>query len=64
MIEREVIRPKLSFDDPKPKRERRAQQLIYMLPSLRDRVDSARGKRSRSEWIERAILRAFEQDAG
>jgi hypothetical protein len=45
-----------SFDDPKPPREKRKQQLIFLLPSVKARIDAVRGKVSRSEWIEIAVL--------
>jgi Ribbon-helix-helix protein, copG family len=45
-----------SFDDPKPPKEKRKQQLVYLLPSIRDAIDRQRAKlgQSRSEWLERA----------
>lgn len=46
----------VNFDDPKPAREKRKMQQIFILPSVRDRVDRIRGKVSRSVWIEQAIL--------
>lgn len=47
----------MNFDDPKPEREKRKQQLIYLLPSVKRAVDRARAKagQSRSEYIERAV---------
>lgn len=45
----------MNFDDPKPEPDKRRQQLIYLRPSLKERIDAERGKVSRSEWIERAI---------
>lgn len=46
-----------SFDDPKPRPEKRKQQIIYLLPSLKTEIDKRRSQagQSRSEWIERAI---------
>jgi metal-responsive CopG/Arc/MetJ family transcriptional regulator len=43
--------------DPKPAHEKRKQQLIYLLPSLKDEIEKQRiaAGQSRSEWIERAI---------
>lgn len=37
-------------------REKRKQQQIFLLPSLKREIDEVRGKVSRSEWIERAIV--------
>lgn len=49
----------ISFDDPKPPREKRVMQQIFLLPSLKQRIDAVRGKVSRSEWIERAAITAL-----
>jgi len=48
-----------SFNDPKPKPEKRKQQLIYLLPSIKEEIDRRRAiaGQSRSEWIERALVR-------
>jgi hypothetical protein len=46
----------MNFDDPKPAPDKRVQQLIYLRPSLKDRIDAVRGRVSRSEWIERACV--------
>jgi Ribbon-helix-helix protein, copG family len=48
-----------SFDDQKPIPEKRKQQLIYLLPSVKAEIDRRRAVagQSRSEWIERALLR-------
>lgn len=48
----------MKFDDPKPTPDKRKQQLIYLRPSLRERIDAQRTIRqeSRSVWIERAIM--------
>jgi hypothetical protein len=45
-----------TFDDPKPPPDTRKPQLIYPRPSLRDRIDRQRGRLTRSEWIERAVM--------
>lgn len=45
----------LSFDDPKPDDTRKMQQ-ISLRPSLKTRIDNTRGRLSRSEWIERAVI--------
>jgi hypothetical protein len=37
-------------------REKRRQQIIYILPSITRDIDAVRGKVSRSEWIEMAIM--------
>lgn len=50
------MRVGLSFDDPKPSKDTRKQVLVFIRPSVKDRIDEARGKLSRSEWIERAVL--------
>lgn len=50
----------MNFDDPKPTREVRKQQLITLLPSLKASIDQRRGRLSRSEWIERAIVAALD----
>lgn len=52
----------LSFDDPKPQVERRKQQLVFMTPSIKARIDTVRGKLPRSHWIERAILKQLERE--
>jgi hypothetical protein len=51
----------MDFDDPKPKAERRKQQLIYLRPSLKVAIDAecARLGQNRSEWVERAIVAAL-----
>lgn len=49
--------PDLSFDDPKPAREKRMMQQIFLLPSVKRRIDAVRGKVSRSEWIEIVVLK-------
>lgn len=54
---------RLSFDDPKPVREKRVIQQIFLLPSLKKTIDVHRGKISRSEWIEHAI-RAYLKSIG
>jgi len=54
--------PRLSFDDPKPPREVRKMQTIFLLPSLKREIDRRRGRLSRSEWIERAILAQLARD--
>lgn len=51
----------MSLDDPKPKPDTRKYQIIYLRPSLKDKIDKQRGARSRSEWIEDAILYWFSQ---
>lgn len=48
--------PRLSFDDPKPEVERRKQVIVFITPSIKARIDAARGKAPRSHWIEKAIL--------
>ena len=50
-----------SFDDPKPANEKRKQQLIYLLPSIKAEIEKRRATagQSRSEWIERAIKAAL-----
>jgi hypothetical protein len=47
----------MNFDDPRPVPEKRSQQMIYLKPSLRQRIDMERAstRESRSAWIERAI---------
>ena len=52
----------ISFDDPKPPAEKRKQQLIYLLPSIKEQIDHLRGKLTRSAWIERAVLEAIRRD--
>jgi len=52
----------LSFDDSKPPAEKRKQQLIYLLPSLKEKIDQLRGKQTRSAWIERVVLAAIRRD--
>lgn len=47
---------KLSFDDPKPEKDTRRMQQISLRPSLKTKIDNERGRMSRSEWIERAII--------
>lgn len=49
----------LSFDDPKPPKDKRKMQQIFLRPSLREEIDKRRGEVSRSEWIERAIQAAL-----
>jgi metal-responsive CopG/Arc/MetJ family transcriptional regulator len=53
------------FDDPKPPAEKRKQQLIYLLPSLKAEIEKRRiaAGQSRSEWIERAIRAALARKA-
>lgn len=48
----------MNFDDPKPESDKRKQQLIYLRPSLKEKIDRARAVRqeSRSVWIERAVF--------
>ncbi|MDE2104459.1 MAG: ribbon-helix-helix protein, CopG family [Patescibacteria group bacterium] len=49
---------------PAPRKpEKRRQQLIYLLPALKIRIDNRRHElgQSRSEWIERAIVRELER---
>jgi hypothetical protein len=46
----------LSFDDPKPEADTRKMQQISLRPSLKAKIDAERGRMSRSEWIERAII--------
>ena len=52
-------------DDPKPD-DKRKQQLIYLRPSLKDRIDQQRAIRqeSRSVWIERAIQLLLTKEKG
>lgn len=45
-----------TFDDPKPPPDTRKQQIVYLRPSLRERIEQQRGRLTRSEWIERAIM--------
>lgn len=54
-----------SFDDPKPIQEKRKQQIIYLLPSLKAEIDKRRfdAGQSRSEWIERVIRAALAKPA-
>lgn len=52
---------KLSFDDDKP-RDKRVMQTIYLAPSLKAEIDRLRGKITRSEWIERAIVAKLKAD--
>lgn len=40
-----------------PDPDTRTAVLCYIRPSIKAQVDTARGKLSRSAWIERAILR-------
>ena len=51
-----------SFDDPRPDREKRRQQIIYLLPSLRTELDILRAvtRYSRSEFIERLLREALD----
>jgi post-segregation antitoxin (ccd killing protein) len=55
----------VSFDDPKPQPEKRKQQIIYLLPSLKDEVEKRRREAGQnlSEWIERAIKAALAKPA-
>jgi hypothetical protein len=48
----------MNFDDPKPESDKRKQQLIYLRPSLKARIDAHRAVRqeSRSVLIERAVM--------
>lgn len=52
----------MNFDDPKPRPDNRKQQLIFLRPSLRVRIEAVRGDMSRSAWIERAILAALQRE--
>lgn len=37
-------------------------QQIFLLPSVKGRIDAVRGKVSRSEWIERAVLEVLKRE--
>jgi len=54
---------KLSFDDPKPEKEKRKQQIIFLLPSLKMEIDKLRGRLPRSAWIERAIINEIQRNS-
>jgi len=44
-------------DDPTPSPDKRKQLIIYLRPSLKEKIDKLRADRqeSRSVWIERAV---------
>jgi hypothetical protein len=54
----------MNFDDPQPPSDKRVMQLIYLRPSLKDRIDNERGRQSRSEWIEGAIKLRLAREHG
>lgn len=37
-------------------------QQIFLLPSVKGRIDAVRGKVSRSEWIEHAVLEILKRE--
>ena len=54
----------MNFDDPKPPPDTRIMQMIYLRPSLKERIDLARGALSRSAWIEEAIRAKLATEKG
>lgn len=50
-----------SFDDPAPARDTRKMLTIYLRPSLKIEIDRARGKLTRSEWFELAIVEKLQK---
>jgi hypothetical protein len=54
----------MNFDDPKPPQDTRIMQMIYLRPSLKERIDLARGALSRSAWIEEAIRAKLATEKG